>query len=182
MKTLLSSLVLAIPLTVLAQDIDNGFVVQAEAPVQWRSMSAGGSGGDVAYGILRNFGKKDVVALQAGWITFFGCDTGDDVTIGPVVKMGIPAGKEKEIGLKALAADIRARMKSRGSQTATILVGLVHIDFADGSTWDFDLNSDPSFENNPEYVLTRKRVCPPETSATSTLSTFRLTSIGMSDW
>lgn len=181
MKVLLSSLVLLIPLTLLAHDIDNGFVLQAKAPVQWRSMAAEGTGGDMAYGILKNFSKKDVIAVQAGWVTFFGCDTGDDVSIGPLLRVGIPAGKTKEVGLKALGADIRARMKSRGTRTATILVGLVHIDFVDGSTWDFDLKSDPTFENNPEYILTRKRVCPSETPATSSLSTFRLASLKIPD-
>ena len=156
-KSLLALLVLVASLAAVAQDASARFVLQVSAPVRWASMAACGFGDDLTYGYLRNFSDKEVTAVQEGWVSFVGSVDPHlvqayDVSLGPITKIDIAAQSQSpEVGLGLWAQGLRAKAKAQNASRAVAAVGIVHVEFADGSEWNYNLQADPSFNNDLEF-------------------------------
>jgi hypothetical protein len=138
-------------------DIQASTFEQPLGPVRWGSMPAGGP--DFASGTLMNTTGKSVVAVQGGWVMFTGCTGPSHAAIGDVKKVAISPNSWNEVSLGVYENDLRNYSESQGADKLWILVGIVHVDFADGTSWNHDLKSDPSFGDDAEYLLFKKYRC-----------------------
>jgi hypothetical protein len=107
-----------------------------------------------------NTSEKTVTRVQVGWVISDVRNAADGrgtVAYGPVFKINLPPSEVMNVGPQgATLASADKAAKDLGISHATILVGVVYTEFADGSEWYYPLKERKSFVEHSDPTLLQK--------------------------
>lgn len=136
--------------------------MQVGAPVQVAGVRLNVDKLDLADAVtLVNVSNKTVVRYQLGWIyRQQGTDAQGDFQVGRVSDILLRPNTATTTGSQGLGMNTAAGIfKQRGIRNGEVVIGVVYVQFEDGSQWSYPLDIKRAFEQKEDPAL-RQKIAP----------------------